>query len=230
MDNHAARSRSCAIHVEVAQPAGRDYQPDHVDIGFAVLILLAWTMLEWFGRGEHGRLPLALAGVAALCVLFSYSVALTGSTLRLIRWALPRRPWYWLAGISSGTGGAGALVLFLRLTRNPPLTREPHLAAVVLAITVGPILEEIIFRGLILSGLIYLSKSLPLPRNVNVWLSIIAAALLFGFAHSGRTGTPLIETTLMGMIYGWLRVESQSTAVSAAAHSSFNLVLTLLAH
>lgn len=187
-------------------------------------------MLEWFGRGEHGQLPLALAGAAALCVLFSYSVALTGNALRLIGWVWPRRPWYWLAGILSGAGGATALVLVLWLTRTPPLTRETHVPAIVLAITVGPILEEVIFRGLILSGLIYLSDTLQLPRQASVWLSIIAAALLFGFAHSGRTGTPLIETTLMGLIYGWLRVESESTAVSAAAHSSFNLVLTLLGH
>jgi membrane protease YdiL (CAAX protease family) len=77
----------------------------------------------------------------------------------------------------------------------------------------------------VLAGLLGLLAALRIPSDLNVFLSVLFAALAFGFAHLGRTGTPLLATVLMGMVYGWLRVRSASTAVAAAAHSAYNLVL-----
>lgn len=96
------------------------------------------------------------------------------------------------------------------------------------AATVGPILEEVIFSGLILSALLYMLDKVRLPRVATEWIGIIAAAILFGLAHHGRTGFAVGETTAMGILYGSLRVRSGSTAVAAASHSSFNLALHLL--
>ena len=86
-------------------------------------------------------------------------------------------------------------------------------------------MEEFLFRGALLTGLLYMLGALRIRSGVNVFLSILFAALAFGFGHVGRTGTPLLATILMGMVYGWLRVHSASTAVAAAAHSAYNLVL-----
>lgn len=55
----------------------------------------------------------------------------------------------------------------------------------------------------------------------------LVRCLALGFAHLGRTGTPVLATALMGMAYGWPRVRSTSTAVAAVAHSAYNLVLPL---
>lgn len=211
------------------QPATKDYQPDKVDIGFAVLLLLTWTLLAFFGRAQHGRLPLPLAGLTSLCVLFSYSVALTGNCLPAIGWTWPRRQWYWLLGTSTGVAGASGVVLYLLLAGHPMPVRNLRPAAVALAVAVAPILEEVIFRGLILTGLLYLAGRLHQPHQASTWLSILFAALLFGLAHWSRSGGALLETVLMGIIYGWLRVKSGSTAVAAVAHSSFNLAFHLLA-
>lgn len=208
----------------------RNNQPDRNDITFVGLLILTWTLLAWFAQQQHGRLPLALAGLVGLCVLFAYSVATTGNCLNRIGWTWPHRRWYWLAGAATGAGGACVLGLFLWLGHRPLPIRDTQQATVVLAVGVAPILEEVIFRGLILSAALYLCGRLRLSRSASAWLSVVAAALLFGLAHSGRTGTPLAETVLMGVAYGWLRIQSGSTAVSAGAHSSFNLVLTFLAH
>jgi membrane protease YdiL (CAAX protease family) len=211
------------------QPASKDYQPDRVDIGFAILLLLTWTLLAWFGQRRGGSLPLALVAVASLCALYSYSVAFTGNCLTRIGWTWPSRQWYWVVGVGAGAAGSCGMVTFLLLADKPLPLRDHRLAVVVLAVTVAPILEEVIFRGIVLSGLLYLCDRLHIQSKANIWLSIILAALLFGFAHSGRTGAPLVETVIMGIVYGWLRVKSDSTAVAGGAHSAFNLVLHLLA-
>jgi hypothetical protein len=55
-------------------------------------------------------------------------------------------------------------------------------------------------------SLLYILGALHIRSDVNVLLSILFAALAFGFAHLGRTRTPLLATVLMGIVYAWLRV------------------------
>jgi membrane protease YdiL (CAAX protease family) len=116
------------------------------------------------------------------------------------------------------------------MAKKPPAPHDPRLSWAVIAVTVAPVVEELLFRGALLTGLLYILRALRIRSDVNVLLSILFAALAFGFAHPGRTGTPLLATILMGMVYGWLRVHSASTAVAAAAHSAYNLVLQFFPH
>ena len=94
------------------------------------------------------------------------------------------------------------------MAKKPPTPHDPRLAWAVIAVAVGPVVEELLFRGVLLTGLLYILGVLRIRSDVNVFLSILFAALAFGFAHRGRTGTPVLATILMGMIYGWLRVRS----------------------
>ncbi len=156
--------------------------------------------------------------------------------LNSLQWKLPGPYWLDLAAPAMvlvarcrrRRGGSSALVLFLWRTGRQLPIRNLRLPVLVLAATVGPILEDVIFRGLILSALLYALAKLRLPRGANVLLSILAAALLFGLAHHSRGGVAMCDTVLMGILYGWLRVQSGSTAVAAAAHSGFNIILHLL--
>jgi membrane protease YdiL (CAAX protease family) len=111
------------------------------------------------------------------------------------------------------------------IAKKPPALHDPRLSWAVVTVTVAPVVEELLFRGALLTGLLYINGTLHIRSDVNILLSILFAALAFGFAHLGRTGAPLLATVLMGIMYGWLRVRSASTAVAAAAHSAYNLVL-----
>jgi membrane protease YdiL (CAAX protease family) len=111
------------------------------------------------------------------------------------------------------------------MPKKPPALHDPRLSWAVIAVTIAPVVEELLFRGVLLTGLLYILGALRIRSDVNVLLSILFAALAFAFAHLGRTGTPLLATILMATVYGWLRVRSASTAVAAAAHSAYNLVL-----
>jgi membrane protease YdiL (CAAX protease family) len=129
------------------------------------------------------------------------------------------------AGIVSGVAGSCAVVIFAAIARKPPALHDPPLSWAVMTVTVAPVVEELLFRDAMLTGLLYILGTLRIRSDLNVFLGILFAALAFGFGHPGRTGAPLLATILTGMVYGWLRVRSGSAAVAAAAHSVYNLVL-----
>jgi membrane protease YdiL (CAAX protease family) len=206
-------------------PPSKETQPGYTEIAFAVLSALTWQLLSWFGKFQHGRVPAALWVLVALFLGFSYSISFRGRWLAKAAWQPPRHWLYWPAGIASGVCGSCAVVISQVMVQKPPALHDPRLSWAVMAVTVAPVVEELLFRGALLTGLLYILGALHIRSDVNVLLSILFAALAFGFAHLGRTGTPLLATVLMGTVYGWLRVRSASTAVAAAAHSAYNLVL-----
>ena len=206
-------------------PRSKETQPGYTEITFAVLSALTWQLLSWFGRFQHRRVPPLLWVLVALFVAFSYSTAFKGTWLRKAAWWAPRHWLYWPAGVLSGVAGSCAVVISAAIAKKPPALHDPRLSWAVMTVTVAPVVEELLFRGALVTGLLYIIGTLHIHSDVNILLSILFAALAFGFAHLGRTGTPLLATVLMGIVYGWLRVRSASTAVAAAAHSAYNLVL-----
>lgn len=80
----------------------------------------------------------------------------------------------------------------------------------VLVIT-GPILEEVLFRGIILRGsLSYLSP----------WLAIILSAALFAFSHF--TAPQIVAALIMGMGMGWLYAKTGSILPAILVHIVYN--------
>ena len=75
----------------------------------------------------------------------------------------------------------------------------------------APIVEEILFRGLILG---------TLKKNMHPWIAILLSALLFGVAH----GTPIgiIYATGLGILMGWLFVKFNSILPVMVFHIAYN--------
>lgn len=80
------------------------------------------------------------------------------------------------------------------------------------ALLIGPILEEIIFRGIILKGLLirYSAKN-----------AIIISAILFGLIH----GKPLLilPAIITGLFFGWIYYKTKSIGTTILLHSITNL-------
>lgn len=76
----------------------------------------------------------------------------------------------------------------------------------------APILEEILFRGLMLS---------TLRRSMPTWPAIIVSAVLFGVAHANPIG--IIYATAGGILMGWLACRLHSIMPSIFLHIAFNM-------
>jgi membrane protease YdiL (CAAX protease family) len=79
----------------------------------------------------------------------------------------------------------------------------------------APLLEEILFRGMILS---------TLKENMHPWIAIAISSVMFGVAH----GTPIgiIYATALGLVMGWLAVRLGSIIPSLAFHIAYNATVS----
>lgn len=88
-----------------------------------------------------------------------------------------------------------------------------------LAVGITPaICEEVLFRGLILSGL----------RRLGMWPAILISALLFALAHSSIYR--LLPTLLMGILLGYIVWRTGSILCSIIVHALNNGLMATLVH
>lgn len=81
---------------------------------------------------------------------------------------------------------------------------------------VAPIVEELIFRGLILQGF---------RRNYNGFVAVFMSALLFALFHLNPWQFP--ATFLLGLLLGWLVIRTNSIIVAIIGHSINNTLVLL---
>lgn len=84
---------------------------------------------------------------------------------------------------------------------------------ILVAVVVAPVTEELYFRGLLLGGLLQLTR---LP-----WLSVALSAVAFGAAHASQPQVVAPIVTL-GLILGYVRVRWNSIALCMFIHAFFN--------
>jgi membrane protease YdiL (CAAX protease family) len=95
----------------------------------------------------------------------------------------------------------------------------------VAGITVGPLCEELIFRGFMQPLFV---------RSLGAAGGIVAAAIPFGLLHLQEYGfswQPGVLITLAGAVFGWIRHRTDSTMASTLMHAAYNgtFFLALLA-
>ena len=101
----------------------------------------------------------------------------------------------------------------------------PALPEIWMGITFGPLAEELIFRGMLFHGLLHLLRRwLAKPG----WVVVVVIAGAFALSHLVKAGiTPwqIVTIFLIGCLYGWLRLDSGSTAPPLLAHAAYNAVI-----
>src|SRR5262252_6364073 len=90
--------------------------------------------------------------------------------------------------------------------------------AVTGAVAAAPIGEEVIFRGLLLQGM--------LRRGVAVVPAVVASALIFSLCHVNPIGFPALFE--LGVVFGLIYVRTRSVRPGMVAHLGSNLTATLL--
>lgn len=91
---------------------------------------------------------------------------------------------------------------------------EEKVAAFIMVCILAPILEELIFRGLILRGM--------LQNGINPWFSVILTAFLFGAAHMNPW--QFMGAGFLGFIFGYVYWRTQSLVICVFLHFLNNFI------
>ena len=146
---------------------------------------------------------------------------------RAISWNWPRARW-WLIGLGAAT--LIVLTLLQNLLPMPKHTPFEHLfdrprdayLISIIAVTLGPLLEELFFRGLLYP---------VLARRMGVVWGIILTALPFGLIHLPQYGDAWavgLVIFLVGVVCGAVRAATKSVAASFLVHVGYNATDMLL--
>jgi membrane protease YdiL (CAAX protease family) len=197
---------------------------DNPELFLPVACLFVWQFTAFATK------PTALVCALLLTlILFIYGYRVLGTTewLRRLGWVSPRQG-FWLYSLIAGLAAAGGVWWFARIFHQS-LGRLPPPQRVLLASFSGPMIEEMLFRGLLFWLIFELLRRMGLPLTAVVGVTVFLTAIAFALSHNDRQDLRLCATILTGIALGWMRVRSGSTAAATLMHAVYNLVLLLIA-
>lgn len=147
-------------------------------------------------RGE--RIAGDVALVLVLLLLTRVASYGWGAAARAFGWEPPR------AGALSAAFGAGAVGLVV---------------AVVALTVLGPVVEELAFRGVVLEAL---------RRQLGDRSAVVVSALLFALCHA--TAWTFVPLVVLGVSLGWLVLQRGSLAPAIMLHGLYNGVVIAAAY
>jgi membrane protease YdiL (CAAX protease family) len=196
---------------------------------FAVGILTVRTLLRLV-QGPHASPPIiALIGQFLGYALWFASLAAL-LRMRYGRRLWPAMNWRLPVGIIVPAFGLGVFLAFFVaiigvLLRTPAqdstlmdLMRDPVslIIVAVLATTLGPLCEELAFRGFLLPLLV---------RSLGAFAGIVLTALPFALLHGPQyhwSWQHLALLTGVGCMFGWARYKTNSTGIPTIIHAGYN--------
>jgi membrane protease YdiL (CAAX protease family) len=189
-----------------------------------------WLLLQgsWQLLASPGRKTDIVGGVGAAAFLV-YAWAnldrLRGLGLDHARWR-SAAPTNWVLAAVSGIL-AGITVFAIGTASGQNMRLGDNWKLIVLQVTLGPVLEEIVFRGYLFAFLVWLlSKAAnDAGRGRSV---VVFSATFFALVHLAQPGVSWLQLaciTSTGTLYGWIRWRSGSTAPAAVSHAAYNLAL-----
>jgi membrane protease YdiL (CAAX protease family) len=122
---------------------------------------------------------------------------------------------------------AGIIVFVIGILSAQNMRLGDNWKLIALQVTLGPVLEEIVFRGYLFAFLVWLlSKA---ANDAGQGRSVVVfAAVVFAVVHVAQPGVSWLQLaciTSTGTLYGWIRWRSGSTAPAALSHAVYNLTL-----
>ena len=147
---------------------------------------------------------------------------------RSLGWRWPKTGVIAIAGLGVTLAFSISILGVLFKTPEPPSPmkellgdRASLIAVALFGVTLGPLCEELAFRGFMQPLFI---------RSLGVAPGIALSALGFGLMHLpqyGYTWQHGVLITLAGAAFGWMRWRSESTLGSTLMHCAYNLTLFL---
>ena len=193
--------------------------------------LLFWLLLlPAFGALGAIEPRRQIAGLVETCAFLTVAISSTGRLkslgLEFAHWNHVDRRGVVVCALAGLLAG-GAIVGVAGIS-GQPLGVESGWSRAVLAVSLGPVLEEVIFRGYLFTAALSLIGRVVASRSTS--LSIIGIAVLFSIAHLATPGITVLQLcciAVTGSMYGYIRFRFRSTAAAALAHGMYNLALYL---
>jgi membrane protease YdiL (CAAX protease family) len=194
--------------------------------------LVAAVVAHWFGiRGDADFTPQSLVAVlaardaAALCLALFGVYAILRAPLASIGLRLPKA-----SGVVMGIAfGLVMALIFPRVIQELHLQRSYRLeydtyvmsrstgviaaASILVSVFVAPVVEEIVFRGIVLGGLVEVTNDV---------VAILVSAGIFAGIHAGGGASQMTTAFLTGIVFGWLYLRTRSIVPSSLAHVIYN--------
>jgi membrane protease YdiL (CAAX protease family) len=169
--------------------------------------------------------PGLCVSIATAAALFLYACLDKGQIFTYLGWVAPRRPVYWLYAVLAGLAGAVAALFVLRGIRlsvgSAPATELLY------GVTLGPLIEEVIFRGAAFSVVYVTACSAKILTHWRIGISVLVTSLLFVWSHTRTIGIPWIMIFSMSIGYALMRWRSNSTGTAALMHAIYNGVIAI---
>ena len=186
---------------------------------------------QWGDVAQKPALAL-LAELVAYAAVGVYMILLIEGKYHIrfwpaIRWNWPGAGGLKIVGIGVLMLGLDALGRFLPMPKTAPFDQffdrplDAYLT-VAFAITLGPLMEELFFRGFLYP---------VLARRMGVIWGIVLTALPFGLMHylQYRSWSAVLIIILVGIVLTTVRAVTKSVASSFLAHVGYNGALMFLA-
>jgi membrane protease YdiL (CAAX protease family) len=196
---------------------------EYREVLFWLLLLGSWQFLASPG-GRNGIIG-AVGAATFLVYAWANLDRLSGLGLDHARWRSAIRANWVLAGVSGILAGVVVFVIGTAAGQNMRLSEDWKL--VVLQVTLGPVVEEVVFRGYLFAFLLWLLTRVANDPARNR-LAVVFAAAIFAAVHLAQPGVSWLQLaciTSTGTLYGWIRCRSESTAPAAVSHAAYNLAL-----
>lgn len=212
-----------------------------IALGCQMLLSAPLEMVDLFLKSQKqpalnwGREPLFLGLVNIVSLGAAIALGLVVNRLPLRR-AFPLgnvSPAAWGAMILAGLGAGTVLSEVDNLTRwvlPPPqwivemvadifLAKDRAFSLLFTLVVVAPVTEELLFRGLILRGLL---------GRYNSWVALLISAGLFAAMHMNPW--QLIPTFALGVLFGWFYLRTGSLVPCIAGHALNNFMAYAVMH
>jgi membrane protease YdiL (CAAX protease family) len=203
-------------------------------VGLAVpCMLLAWAMVK--GALAILRVHSTAAAVEPVAEQFALYLMLFGALTLIFRvqydrpfwrslaWTRLRLSFLWV--VIFGVAAAYLVAILGQLIHTPTTKntmtelmedRNSLLLMTVYGVTLGPLCEELAFRGFLQP---------LLARSMGAVLGIVLTTLPFGLLHYweyGKSWRHAVMVAVAGAAFGWMRHATGSTKASTLMHASYN--------
>ena len=226
----AASSTLVVLAIEVAQ--GFHLQQGVKGLGAAARTLLAKPDLE----AVTAMLTLCISAAVTLFVAYRKWPRLWSLTLPPgLGFTWPTRPLFFTLAVVVGLTAPllGGLLTHL-LAQHHDVSQniqqlgratspELRIPLVLVVTSVGPLVEELLFRGVLLSALL---NPVLIPRRRIGW-AVLISSLAFALVHLpglNWQAYALPQLMLLALVLAWLRLHSGSIWPGVLAHGSYNLL------
>jgi membrane protease YdiL (CAAX protease family) len=164
-------------------------------------------------------------GLGLFVSILIYACRDRGQLFAYFGWVHPRRRIFWLYAIIAGAAAATFVIPIVHAEHTPLGHTSP--ATLLYGVTIGPMIEEILFRGAAFSVIYVTAASISGLLRLRLAIAIVLSSLCFAVAHPRTMGVPWLVFFAMGTLYALLRWRSNSTAVAALMHATYNAVIAI---